>query len=52
VKMADIRFGRVDAEQVYDKTKEDRKRKMDRLSGKKKLKHVDQIEKLKKKQEP
>ena len=38
VKVADIRFGRVDAEQVYDKAQEDWKRQMNIISENKKLK--------------
>ena len=49
VKVADIRFGRVDAEQVNDKAQEDWKREMNIISENKKLKHADQSEKLKKK---
>lgn len=51
MKVADIRFGRVDAEQVYDKAQEDWKSQMNMISENKKLKHADQSEKLKKKQE-
>ena len=51
MKVADIRFGRVDAEQVYDKAQQDWKRQMNMISENKKLKHADQSEKLKKKQE-
>jgi hypothetical protein len=49
VKVVDIRFGRVDAEQVYHKARDDWKRQMNMISEKKK--HADQSEKLKKKQE-